>query len=53
MLPSGNDAAHVIAEFLGKEIFKKTEIYKRRKQEGNNQCTNKDGYRTFINEMNK
>lgn len=55
MLPSGNDAAHTLAEFMGKILFKKTEIYKRRKYDNvkGNICTNKDGYRCFINEMNK
>lgn len=55
MLPSGNDAATCLAEFVGKKIYLKTEEYRRRNEQNSSQnnCKNKDGLRMFINEMNK
>nr|QBH22554.1 D-alanyl-D-alanine carboxypeptidase family protein [Philasterides dicentrarchi] len=56
MLPSGNDAATAIAEYVGKVFYKKTEEYRRRKSDNPRKlkiCSNKDGYRCFINAMNK
>ena len=55
MLPSGNDAAHALAEFVGRKIFIRTEEYRRRIEEnpGENNCKSKDSFRMFINEMNK
>lgn len=54
MLPSGNDAAHVIAESLGKVLYKKTETYKRKKANNPKLTYNvKEGYQCFLNTMNK
>lgn len=45
MLPSGNDAAHAIAEYVGKILYKKTETYKRKKATNpKTMISNKDGY---------
>jgi D-alanyl-D-alanine carboxypeptidase len=33
MLPSGNDAAYTLAEFVGRKLYMRTEEYRRRLQD--------------------
>ena len=55
MLPSGNDAAFALAEFVGRYLFKTTEEYKRRLKNSTviKKCRSSDCIRSFVNEMNK
>jgi D-alanyl-D-alanine carboxypeptidase len=55
MLPSGNDAAFALAEYIGRLLFKQTEEYKRRLANPSviKKCRSTDFLRSFINEMNK
>lgn len=55
MLPSGNDAAFAIAEFLGRQIFFESEEYKFKLQENPaniENCKTRDAVKAFICEMN-
>ena len=55
MLPSGNDAAYALADFVGRQIYFKTEEYKRKCDESKsylNKCKSKDAQRCFVNLMN-
>lgn len=56
MLPSGNDAAHALAEHVGRRIYFQSAEYKRSvgaTGRRGRKCTTKNALRFFVNEMNK